>query len=186
MNIITLYHTSFDIIEKPDITIGRKNADFGQGFYMSDNLEFSKRWARSHKDKTTYLNKYELDTDDLSIKIFDRDTDWFEYIYNNRRVNDLLINEYDVIIGPIANDTIYNTYGIISSGFLKKEEAVKLLMIGPLYKQIVIKSDKAVSKLIFIGYEVLDDELINSYRDKLKQEEEEYQKQFSDVMKTMM
>ena len=36
-----LYHTGFETIRKPDITIGRKNADFGQGFYLSDDEEFS-------------------------------------------------------------------------------------------------------------------------------------------------
>ena len=30
----------------PDITIGRKNADFGQGFYLTDDLDFTRRWAR--------------------------------------------------------------------------------------------------------------------------------------------
>lgn len=42
-----LYHTGFDIIEAPDIHFGRQNADFGQGFYLSGNREFSVRWARA-------------------------------------------------------------------------------------------------------------------------------------------
>ena len=29
-----------------------------------------------------------------------------------------------MIIGPIANDTIFDTFGILSSGFLKPEEAL--------------------------------------------------------------
>lgn len=45
-DIIRLYHTGFAQIIEPDIHYGRKNADFGQGFYMSDDEEFSKRWAR--------------------------------------------------------------------------------------------------------------------------------------------
>ncbi len=32
----------------------------------------------------------------------------------------------DVIIGPIANDTIFETFGIISSGYLTTEQAMKL------------------------------------------------------------
>ena len=42
-----LFHTSFSVVEKPIITEGRKNADFAQGFYLSDDKEFAKRWARS-------------------------------------------------------------------------------------------------------------------------------------------
>ena len=37
-----LFHTSFSIVEKPVITEGRKNADFPQGFYLSDDEEFSR------------------------------------------------------------------------------------------------------------------------------------------------
>ena len=43
----------------------------------------------------------------------------------------------DVIIGPIANDIIYDVMGITTSGILPKEDAKKLLMIGDEYKQIV-------------------------------------------------
>ena len=49
MERILLYHTGFQRIEKPDIHIGRANADFGQGFYLSDNREFSRRWARTRR-----------------------------------------------------------------------------------------------------------------------------------------
>ena len=35
-----LYHVGFDIIKNPDIHYGRKNADFGQGFYLTDDKEF--------------------------------------------------------------------------------------------------------------------------------------------------
>jgi len=42
---MTLYHTSDREIKSPDIYYGRKNADFGQGFYMSPDRDFSYRWA---------------------------------------------------------------------------------------------------------------------------------------------
>ena len=115
MSILHLYHTGFQVIEKPDITIGRKNADFGQGFYLSDDEEFSTRWARERKGLTTYLNTYEIDLTVLNVKRFARDTDWFEYIYANRSNRPDSLPDYDVIIGPIANDTIYDTWGIITA-----------------------------------------------------------------------
>ena len=122
MNSINLYHTSFDIIKNPDIKYGRKNADFGQGFYLSDNKEFSKLWSRIRKDQKVHINSYSLLLDDLKIKRFIRNIDWFEYIYENRNnVNDFY-NDYDLIIGPIANDTIYDTWGILSSGILDKKD----------------------------------------------------------------
>ena len=41
-----LYHTSNQIIKDPDIHHGRKNADFGWGFYLTPDREFTYRWAR--------------------------------------------------------------------------------------------------------------------------------------------
>ena len=67
------------------------------------------------------------------------------FIFRNRRVIDGLTA--DVIIGPIANDTIFDTFGIISSGFLKTKDAMKLLMVGPEYTQVAIKSKKAADRL---------------------------------------
>lgn len=49
-----------------------------------------------------------------------------------------------MIAGPIANDTIFDTFGIITSGFLSADQAIKLLLIGPQYEQIVIKTASVV------------------------------------------
>ena len=120
-----LYHTSNQEIRKPDIHHGRKNADFGWGFYLTPDREFACRWAKDE----AIVNIYELDLDDLSVHRFFRSPEWFEYIFYNRRLQDGL--NTDVVIGPIANDAIFDTLGIISSGFLTSEKAAKLLMIGP-------------------------------------------------------
>lgn len=50
-----LYHVGFDEIRQRDLRRERKNADFGQGFYLSDNEDFSRRWARERKGLATRL-----------------------------------------------------------------------------------------------------------------------------------
>ena len=62
-----LYHTGFAEIKTPDIYYGRKNADFGQGFYLTPDLEFSEHWAKERNGFKTFHNVYELDTDGLKI-----------------------------------------------------------------------------------------------------------------------
>lgn len=176
-----LYHTGPEIIKEPDITIGRKNADFGQGFYLTDDLDFTRRWVR---ERTPYVNIYELDEDDLVIRRFSRNTDWFRYIFQNRRgLADR--STADVIIGPIANDTIYDTFGIITSGLLKDEDAIKLLLIGPQYTQIVLKTERAVKNLRWISAEVLNAGEIIKYREIVTAEEEAYQKLFSEEVERL-
>ena len=172
-----LYHTSSVEIRKPDIYHGRKNADFGQGFYLTPDKEFALRWAA----KDAIINEYILNMEGLSVHEFSRDDEWFGYIYNNRSFKDSL--EYDVIIGPIANDTIYNTYGILTSGFVKPEHAVKLLCIGPEYTQVAVKSKKAGDNLIWVGSEQVDN--AEKYKEIVRKEEEEYQKAFAECMQRL-
>ncbi len=104
-------------------------------------MDFAIRWARPD----AIVNEYELDPDGLAIHRFSRDEEWFRYIFRNRRAVDGL--QADIVIGPIANDTIFETLGVISSGFLKPEDAMKLLLIGPEYTQVAIKTDRAAGRL---------------------------------------
>ena len=167
-----LFHTGETEIREPDIYRGRKNADFGQGFYLTPDMDFAYRWA----GRDAVVNEYELDEDGLQIHRFVRGRDWFDYIYNNRRAEDSL--QADVVIGPIANDTIFDTFGIISSGLLKPEDAVKLLMIGPEYTQAVIKTEKALRKLRWIRSERIT-RLDEGLR---KAEQEAYAAAFAEAM----
>ena len=142
-----LYHVSDREIRCPDIRHGRKNADFGQGFYLTCDREFACRWA----GENAVVNIYEFDETGLDIRRFDRGVDWFRYIFDNRRLRDGL--SADAVIGPISNDTLFDTLGLFSSGFLKPEEALRLLSVGPEYTQAALKTEKAVSRLKFIRSE---------------------------------
>ena len=164
-----LYHTSDREIRNPDIHRGRKNADFGWGFYLTPDRDFTYRWAREN----AVVNEYELDETGLRIHRFTRDVDWFRYIYQNRRLQDGLTA--DVVIGPIANDTIFDTLGIISSGFLKPEDALKLLLIGPEYTQAAIKTENALRQLRWIRSERIG----RLEKDLLKAEQEAFQEKFA-------
>ena len=182
MSILRLFHTGFQVIQKPDINMGRANADFGQGFYLSNDEEFSRRWARNLKGETTYINVYDLDIGDLQLKHFSRGEEWFEYIFNNRRNAADVLADFDVIIGPIANDTIYDVLGITTSGILTKDKSLAVLKAGPAYEQVVIKTEKALSRLSFVKAEVITPEEIGRYREALKAEEEQFQEELVRIL----
>ena len=61
-----LYHAGKEEIRKPDLHRGRKNADFGQGFYLTPDREFDFRWAY----KGYVVNEYELDLTGLNVVSF--------------------------------------------------------------------------------------------------------------------
>ena len=182
---LTLFHTGFSEIQSPDVHFGRKNADFGQGFYLSPNEAFSRRWARFRKGQQTILNQYCLRTEGLKIRRFTRDKAWFDYIFSTRAGKQDALQDIDVIIGPIANDTIYDTFGIITSGLLKDEDALKLLKIGPEYRQIVLKTERAVKNLRWISAEVLKPDEILKYRKIVAKEEKAFQKSFSEEVERL-
>ena len=177
-----VYHTGFSEIRNPDVHYGRKNADFGQGFYMTDDREFSFRWARERKGSDTFVNQYDLTLDGLNVRTLDRDLAWFEYIMDNRAGKRDAFPEADIILGPIANDTIYNTFGILSSGLLSREQMRVVLMLGPAYRQIVLKTEKAAGNLIWRSATVVSKEDIFRYRETVKTEETEYQKAFAKIL----
>ena len=88
-----------------------------------------------------------------------------------------------MIVGPIANDTIYDTWGISTSGLLSREQSLRLLMIGLVYRQTAIKTERAASQLSFISAQVIEEKEIAEYRDKVLEEQDAYQKEFVEVMK---
>ena len=182
---IRLYHAGYLEIPEPDVHRGRKNADFGQGFYTTDNLTFASRWVREQKGSDIYVNTYELEEEGLKIKRFERDAEWFRYVFSNRRSMPDELSEYDVIIGPVANDTIYNTMGIMTSGYLADEEAMKLLCVGPCYYQITLKTLKAAEHLKFISSATLTREQIDDGKRNVAGEEELYLQEFARVMEEL-
>ncbi len=177
-NQIQLFHTGFQEIKEIDLLIGRKNADFGQGFYLTTDYEFSKRWAKERKNEKSIVNHYTLLTDDLKIKIFSRSEEWYHYIYRNRRWLADEFQEYDVIAGPIAHDTIYNVNGITTSGMLDEKQST--------YRQYAIKSPKAVKQLSWNKSEELTKDAIAGFRKLVAKEEEAFQTQFAEVLEKVL
>ena len=179
---ITLYHAGYQTIEAPDVHFGRKNADFGQGFYTTDDLDFACSWVREKSGSDIVINRYELDEGTLKIKRLDRNKEWFEYIFANRRSMPDSMADYDVIIGPIANDTIYETFGIITSGYMTDDEAMKLLMVGDYSMQIVLKTEVAAKHLRFVASETLSKEQIDISRKKYIEDDAKFQAEFARAM----
>ena len=106
-----LYHGSNVSIDKIDLSKSRPYKDFGKAFYLSESRQQALEMARF---KTLTLGGIETVTafrvDDLSslnVLKFDSYTeDWAEFVYNNRDEHQDFRHSYDVVYGPIANDTV--------------------------------------------------------------------------------
>lgn len=115
---ITLYHGSNVEIEQIDLSRSKRGKDFGRGFYLNANrqqaLDMAKRTVRTLSVGCPIVNAFEFDdtvlsrTSGLNVKIFDDYCEeWAEFILLNRSNNsDTPAHPYDIVIGPIANDTV--------------------------------------------------------------------------------
>lgn len=114
---IRLYHGSNVAIEQIDLSRSKRGKDFGQGFYLNANpgqaQEMASRTTRFLNEGVPTLSCFEFDKDEatkngLNIKIFpDYSEEWAEFVVMNRKNNsDVPAHPYDIVIGPIADDTV--------------------------------------------------------------------------------
>ena len=172
---LLLYHTAPGEIPEPDVRRGRKNADLGQGFYTTPDRDFALRWASPRPGEEPRINAYELDTEGLKILTLPRDRTWFDALRGNRSGAGDSLPEADVILGPVANDTICDTFGILTSGLLSPEKALAVLMTGPEYRQAVIRTEKAARRLRFLASRKITGEETEAAGAAKKREEEAFQ-----------
>ena len=130
-----LYHGSNILIDKIDLRKSKPNKDFGRGFYLSDNEEQALEMA---KFKTLTLGGeplisiFEFDeniitNNTLKVKVFqDYSEEWADFVFANREGLDN-VEEYDIVYGPIANDTVGLQIRKLKSGNIDKVEFLNRL-----------------------------------------------------------
>ena len=153
-----VFHGTNNIIEKPKIVNRFKTLDFGEGFYTTENENQARDFAVKvceRRNPTFYpiVNCYEFNEDlnKFSVLRFDApNEEWLDFVVERRR-GIALYNEYDLIIGPVANDDVFGTITLYETGQLDKESAIKKFKVKKLYNQIVFCNDVILNNLIFVN-----------------------------------
>ena len=103
---MVLYHASKQTVEYPEVRKGKFTKDFSWGFYCTKMEGQAVRWANRGEGKPV-INKYEyIENPELKILRFDDMTDeWLDFIARCRSGK---THEYDIVEGPMANDTVWN------------------------------------------------------------------------------
>ena len=176
--IITIYHGSEQIVELPTFGLGRKNNDFGLGFYCTESEELAKEWAVS-SIRSGFSNRYTLDTEFLNIlnlnspdytilnwiavlvehRLFSIKTPVARrakrYLIDNFGVN---VNAFDLITGYRADDSYFDYAESFLNNGISVEQLAKAMRLGKLGEQIVIKSKFAFSLLKYEGFDIAEKE----------------------------
>lgn len=152
-----LYHGSKWIVETPEIRIQKYNKDFYFGFYCTMFPQQAIRWA-ARFDGVGYLNEYQYTPNEsLNIKYFpEMSEEWLDFIVSCRLGKS---HEYDIVEGPMANDTIFNYVQNFADGKISREAFWELAKFKKPTHQISFHTARALETLAFVkGVEVHDEE----------------------------
>ena len=151
-----LYHGSRGIVESPEIRITKFNKDFYFGFYCTLMRVQAIRWA-TRFNGVGYLNEYIYTPDNkLKVKSFPEMTEeWLDFIVACRLGHS---HEYDIVEGPMANDTIFNYVQNFVDRKISREAFWAMAKFKKPTHQISFHTARALATLSFVkGSEVRDE-----------------------------
>lgn len=158
MGKIILYHGSNITVEEPAIIKSKRLLDFGTGFYLTSDFSQAKKWAIRTTNRReegqpiiSAFNVDDIEIAKLKILTFESaDRLWLKYVSGNR-TDKAVQDEYDVVIGPVANDQAIRTVNNYLKGYFDEDIAIRLLLPQNLKDQYAFKTEKALSVLGFSG-----------------------------------
>ena len=146
-----LYHGSTVIVNKPLVSYGRDNLDFGKGFYTTSMQIQAEKWVQRFISlgKKGIINIYNFDDTDIQKKyrynkFLEYNEEWLDFVLTCRGSSKEYQN-YDIIEGGIANDKVFNTVELFFTGLIDKSTALQRL-----------KFEKPNNQICFINQEVID------------------------------
>lgn len=154
-----LYHGSTMAVRKPIVSRGRGKTDFGKGFYTTTSREQAEKWAQIKRDRMgneahAIVSVFELDDAVLNnpayhTRHFDGATaEWLDFVVGNRRGE--VHHNFDLIMGPVANDKLYATITLYENGILDANAAIEQLNTHQLFDQLSFHTTKACKLLTFV------------------------------------
>ena len=162
---MTLYHGSNADIDRIDLARGLRYKDFGKGFYVTPDRTTAVRMAQKRArlfGGTPTLICYELDEAalhaDLKVKIFPEKAcvEWLLFVDANRdRMNTTPVHDYDIVIGPIANDGVVLQLTNYREGIYSPEEAARLLQDRYLDQQYYFGTERSLRFLHKMNVEIV-------------------------------
>ncbi len=175
-NDLIIYHGSQQIVEIPELGVGKNYNDYGQGFYCTESIELAKEWACPIKNDG-YSNKYIMHFDGmnvmhltkgefnilnwLAILLAHRKFDITSPVGNNAR--DFILERFmpdttgvDVMIGYRADDSYFSFAEDFVNNTISLRDLNLAMQLGTLGEQVVLLSERSFKQIEFVEYEVAD------------------------------
>lgn len=147
-----IYHSNNVIVEYPEVRKSKFKKDFSWGFYCTNNFKQAARWAT--RKKTGIVNKYcYTENNQLNILKFEEMTDeWLDFVALCRSG---YVHEYDIVEGPMADDTIWNFVNDFLVGDISRKAFWDLAEFKYPTHQISFHTLRALNCLQFVESETV-------------------------------
>ncbi len=154
---MNLFHGSSVEVKSPSIKFARRALDFGRGFYVTSNFAQAEKWSkilqyRKNNTVPAIISTFYFDRDalkNLKVLVFPAaNGDWLDFVAANRKGLPLP-EKYDIVIGPVANDSTIDVINRYMSGEYTKEVAMLLLRPQNLTDQYTFLTERALEYLKF-------------------------------------
>jgi len=151
-----LYHGSYRAIEKPDLSFSREKTDFGRGFYTTPVKEQAVNWSRRflREGGAAVISAYaflEKAGDSISrFRILEFNTHskkWLDFITASRLGQPLEV-QWDLVIGGVANDKVFNTLELYFNGELTSAQAIRRLRYNKPNFQYCFKNQELINDFL--------------------------------------
>lgn len=148
-----VYHGGICEIRHPDILHSKASVDFGPAFYLTTFQFQAERWAQRKAlrlRRPPCVNEYELSEDWSGFRVLKfggADEPWFDFVCSCR-MDGTEWQQYDIIMGRVANDDVYLTINRYLDGVLTKAAALAELRYAKPNDQIAINGQEALDSLL--------------------------------------
>jgi hypothetical protein len=153
-----LYHGSNQAVDSPRLIGQTRGLDFGAGFYVTTNenqaVSFAGIVTDRRKSGTPTVSVYEYDAEiaqnTLNIcRFLSADKAWLDFVCANR-TKKYSGDEFDIIIGAVANDNVMPAIQAYLSDFVSEEATLITLKTAKLVDQFCLKTEAALKTIKFI------------------------------------
>lgn len=148
-----LYHGSNQAVKIIDIAKGRRFKDFGQGFYATHLRKQAEEWSQRIVERykgSPIVSEFEFDLEgalnsDLKIKIFEEaNREWALFVMANRNETHEFHHDYDIVIGPVADDRMAKLFGLYEMEVIDLDAVVAGLIYKDLNSQYFFGTQKSL------------------------------------------
>ena len=146
MGKMTVYHGSYVEIAQPKIIAGPYTKDFGAGFYCTLIKEQAQRWARRFDTPTVSVYDVSLNVSLNVLEFKEMSEEWLDFVVDCRYGK---VHNYDIVIGAMADDQVYNFVEDYVEGIVTREQFWSLARFKYPTHQINFCTEEALRCLEF-------------------------------------